>query len=362
MLSLLKEKNPSLEAELDEAYLGRLQTIPQSLLNSELQQLENSASAAQDALEKLVSSHSSSFVQLKGILDTITAGIDDLGQANLLKQGSRIDAKRAYELSDLLLKQDFELYANIEKIEELVGLPKLIETCVAAGNYTQALDLAAFARRLASRYANSKLINRIAAESSRQIELTLGVLTRLLRETPKLPVLIKVATLLRKMEPFKRTEDSNDKALLDLLWTSRLAYIRRQWTLLDSLKSTSPDSYLKRFIETFREHAFATLSALTTVFGPDTTGAAQFAREVISEFTAVVNKELPRVEDRSAFLLQLTYCSYSLGKIGVEFWPLVDLDIPDEEWTAAFENQQEVTKAAIKASEPKASEPEASEP
>ena len=90
-------------------------------------------------------------------------------------------------------------------------------------------------------------------------------LLRLLRETVKLPILIKVVSYLRRMKPFQGLDDV-DRQLEQLYLVSRLQYIRTLLSSLEPLKKQSPETYLKRYIEVFREHVFVTIVGFRSVF------------------------------------------------------------------------------------------------
>lgn len=56
------------------------------------------------------------------------------------------------------------------------------------------------------------------------------------------------------MSPYPAAADSITRQLQELFLFSRLQYIRGLLSSLDPIKKQSPDAYLKRYVEVFREN------------------------------------------------------------------------------------------------------------
>lgn len=318
------------------------------------------------------------------------------------------DSKRNTEDAVILLK-------NLETIQDILELPSLIQACVNNGYYAEALDLAAHTSRLSKRYNQVHVIQDIQDQVDDAIKSMTVQLLQLLRESVKLPTLIKVVSYLRRVPPFS-TRNSNSsttalsafsnssnshdlvtRQLQHLFLFSRLQYIRTLLDSLDPLKRQSPDMYLKRYVEVFREHVFVTVVGFRSVF-PDTqlsalesdlaalsppsssetpstnkTAAAprskisdnliaSFIRSLVSDFYNTINDIAPFIDDestRSSLWLQISYCSKSLGRVGADFWPSwqgpeissnTDKDdgaggaLSKKEWIAAIQKQMDISK------------------
>lgn len=266
------------------------------------------------------------------------------------------------------------LLKNLDKIQEMLELPTLTLACVNNGYYTEALDLASHANRLLLRFNNIKVIKDIHTQVEAALKTMLVQLLRLLRETLKLPTLIKVMSYLRRMQPFQSAPDVT-RQLQQLYLVSRLQYIRTLLSTLDPLKRQSPEVYLKRTIEVFREHVFVTVvgfrsvfpvSLSTTTSAPNGTGSSggassagdrlisSFLRTLVEELHKTIAEISPFIADegaRSSLWLQVSYCSQSLGRVGGDFWPTIQgpteegsSGITKEEWTTALRKQKEVTR------------------
>lgn len=278
------------------------------------------------------------------------------------------------------------LLKNLDKIQDMLELPMLTLACVNNGYYTEALDLANHTNRLLLRYSSIKVIQDIHQQVEEALKTMLVQLLRLLRETVKLPALIKVMSYLRRMQPFQSAPDVN-RQLQQLYLVSRLQYVRTLLSTLNPLKRQSPETYLKRYIEVFREHVFVTVVGFRSVFpeslssgshyqssSSSTTSSSStispeakspssyagerlissFLRTLVDELHETVAKISPFISDesvRSGLWLQVSYCSQSLGRVGGDFWPTIQgpleagsSGITKTEWTTALRKQKEVTR------------------
>lgn len=259
------------------------------------------------------------------------------------------------------------LLKNLDKLQDMLELPNLTLACVNNGYYTEALDLASHTSRLYARYSNIKVIQDIQSQVEDALKTMLVQLLRLLRETVKLPILIKVVSYLRRMKPFQGSDDV-DRQLEQLYLVSRLQYIRTLLSSLEPLKKQSPETYLKRYIEVFREHVFVTIVGFRSVFpeslsshtkkGTESTPGERligsFLRTLVEELRETVAEMSPFICDestRNSLWLQVSYCSQSLGRVGGDFWPTIQgpleegsSGITKHEWLQALRKQKEVSK------------------
>ncbi|ANB15564.1 Cog8p [Sugiyamaella lignohabitans] len=307
----------------------------------------------------------------------VGGGDDTSSNTNINSPGNSNSSVGANSSDDVLLLR------NLEKIQDILELPSLTLTCVRNGFYSEALDLASHARRLGIRFNNIKIIQKVQEETEQIMKVMLLQLLKLLRETAKLPTLVKIISYLRRMQPIQSlpTAEAN-RQLHHLYISSRLHFIRNQWETLSPLKQ-SPDKYLKRYIEVYREHVFATVGGFRTIFpqndlsqsgdstshqstvtgGPASSSIAskststtsrllgEFLRTTVAELEAAIKSVGPLVTDkatRASLWLQLAYCSQSLGRVGGEFWPLVqgkpNPPIPNVEWIEAIKKQRSISR------------------
>lgn len=297
---------------------------------------------------------------------------DEDNESSVNREGAA--AMRANNAESIILLK------NLDKIQDMLELPMLTLACVNNGYYTEALDLASHTSRLYQRYSSVKVIQDIHRQVEDALKSMLVQLLRLLRETVKLPTLIKVMSYLRKMQPFQSAPDAS-RQLQQLYLVSRLQYIRTLLAMLEPLKQQSPEGYLKRSLEIFREHVFVTVVGFRSVFPesistsapyqtttPSTTSApnekltsssgerliSSFLRTLVDELHQTIADISPFIDDegaRSSLWLQVSYCSQSLGRVGGDFWPTIQgpqesgsAGISKEEWITALLKQQEVSR------------------
>lgn len=354
LVELLQKDRP--ELDIHQPYLERLKTLPQSLIPSEIDHLNDGLDAIQKAVEVLGASHHQDFVaSAAGLqeLGALVADLDGVAQetAELSKKIS-LPSQKAYDAAEAVITNELALYHQIDKIQEILELPQLAQSCVSRGHYSAALDIAAFAGRLKGRYPQVKSITTLATSVDASTTTMLSILIRLLSETSQLPALIKSIAFLRRIEPFKSAPDAT-RQLQHLFLAARREFLLSQWSTLDAVKST-PHLYLKRYVELFREHVFATITSFAAVFGESNLQVSQFVRDIIiNHVTKVLDSLAPELSsaDRNSLWLQLAYCSHSFGRVGAEFWPLLNAGaVPTEEWMQAYTNQQEMARTAAESS------------
>lgn len=282
---------------------------------------------------------------------------------------------------------------NLDKIQDILELPNLVLACVNNGYYAEALDLASHCARLSKRYSGVQVVQDIQRQVDDALKTMTVQLLQLLRESVKLPTLIKVVSYLRRMPPFnsriqqqqqQQQEQSKDgrsasssqsdivtRQLQQLFLFSRLQYIRSMLSSLEALKKQSPDAYLKRYVEVFRENVFVTAVGFQSVF-PDNEASshgdrgprqsegsllvASFIKSLVADFYTTVMEISPFIDDdnaRASLWLQISYCSKSLGRVGADFWPTMQGPeersgaqgtLSKEEWIAAIQTQLDISR------------------
>ncbi|CAG8447593.1 10770_t:CDS:1 [Acaulospora colombiana] len=240
-----------------------------------------------------------------------------------------------------------------DSLLEILEIPQLMEICVRSGLYSEAMDLSGYVTGLISKYPAIPLIKHIEQEVKQTTQIMLSKLITLLSQQIKLPGCLKVIGYLRRMEAF-------DEAELQLVFLlSRDTYLQ---SLIRSLEKEKRDPvhYLRKYIDTFREHFFDIVTQYRSIFSDDGTGVTPVyssftipsppsqwmsnehsssrhtihATTVFSDYTIHVLEQLtsalaeftPLISDTSSLssiLIQLMYCGMSLGRVGIDFRHLV---------------------------------------
>ncbi|WWD16818.1 hypothetical protein CI109_101250 [Kwoniella shandongensis] len=210
-----------------------------------------------------------------------------------------------------------------DKLQDLLELPQLMETCVRNGYYQEAMELLAHSRSLAQRYANIALVQDVAKEVEGILQLMLAQLLALLREPVKLPALVKTVAFLRRLNAIDETE-------LGLVFiASRYYNFRTQLAQIERDK-TEPVRYLRKYIDLFREHVYDIIAQFTAIFldSPEALPhITSFAHQAIAELVDLVGSHIPRISSDSAsmssILIQLGYCAMSFSRVGLDFSALI---------------------------------------
>ncbi|KAH3671946.1 hypothetical protein OGAPHI_000132 [Ogataea philodendri] len=264
---------------------------------------------------------------------------------------------------------------NMDSIMDILELPALANACVKTGHYAECVEIASHVRRLSIRYSDIDIIQKVEHDVQLEIREMVNGLIRLLNTDLRQSSIIKIATYLKRIGPFqKTTNESENNALLqnkntdainnDLLQKiflkSRYQFILNELEVLSPLKkSNSTDKYLKRCLEVIREHCFQTIVTFESIF-PNESGKAvnnllySFIKSLILRLCEILKEGFTKIEESSkdGLLLQLIYCSQSLGRISGDF-NLVILDqlddvIDKENWCAILKKQRELIKSLSK--------------
>lgn len=227
---------------------------------------------------------------------------------------------------------------------EILEIPQLIDTFVRNGYYEEAMDLKNYAQRLVIRYPNVGVLARIANEVEQCGTMMLNQLVNLLRGDVKLPVCIRVIGYLRRLEAYSEYE------LRLMFLQQRDQFFRAQLPQ----PTGEPADYLKRYIDSSREHFFDIITQYRAIFsdgasaqgllaGPTSSSAgglpvdpslgsntvlstlsilSSYVTTVLEDFIGQLETHLPRIVDipqLGSLLTQTMYYGMSLGRVGIDF-------------------------------------------
>jgi hypothetical protein len=373
LIQAVPEDKLSISSYDFQGYLEHLRRLPQDSIASEKEHLETSSKSIKTTLVSLTKKSQQQFIASARAVSELGNAFDKFQQTvdSLNEKVPNVEHE-IHHVKQLKAEPDnngtIVLLRNLDKIQDILELPSLTLACVRNGLYSEALDLASHCRRLGIRYKNINIIQQIQLETEKVMKTMLLQLVKLLRETTKLPTLIKIVSYLRRMQPFQSAPHAT-RQLQQLFLVSRLAYIRSQWSILAPLKQT-PEKYVKRYLEVYREHVFATVGGFDTIFPVDDQSSstrieanssradiqvkeqlmAEFLRATVQELRQTMDQVSPLITDKSArssLWLQMAYCSQSLGRVGAEFWPTIQGDQTagtNEEWAEAIQKQRDISR------------------
>lgn len=324
--------NPSYLSHLTSLSLPQILQEPATLaseasfLTSELTNLCHSQYQTFLSLHTASTALSSSFSSFSSSLSALVDAVPALeSQCSTFAQETRQLREERRKVTTVLEQH--------EKLLDILEIPQLIDTCVKNGYYQEALDLANHTSSLVKRFPTIPIIRSVEVEVTNAINQMHSQLLQLLQEPAKLPSLLKAVNFLRRMNVL----DEEELALAFL--TSRGAYMRALFEAIERERTMDAARFLKKWIELWREGVYDVVTQFTSIFlerPPPTSHSSlppdlrpfltTFANTLIHQLLAVISRTIPQITDSpalSSLLTQLSYCSSSFARIGLDFRALL---------------------------------------
>lgn len=326
---------------------------------------------------------SQSFSTLSTSLDGFIDATDSLKQAVAGFEQRVSEPRRKRERMAVVRER-------MEEVEELMEAPSVVDACVRAGHWAEAIDVSVRLSELHTRLSKSAsrssdvdahagallILGRIKDEVSvALLSLRARVLESLLQRTLKLPGAVRGVGVLRRIaERGLSTTASNNQAREMDEDSLRIVFLAARWRCLrselenveaqmaasgirlpsgsglppdirqdDSLVGAEENEertrWVKRWIEVWREIVGETIGMYTEVFLsstslntaikseaplalPSTAPLALFLTTALSALSEVFSAAVPALTapaSLSSLLTQLSYCSHSFARHGLEF-------------------------------------------
>ncbi|KAL4458513.1 hypothetical protein ABPG75_013378 [Micractinium tetrahymenae] len=265
---------------------------------------------------------------LQAQLRAATGHLDDLAR-DLPKLQAACDRFRQDAAAIATKRADTrQLYGAHPTVLEILEVPQLMDTCCRSGNFDEALDLRAFVNKVAVMHGELPVVQRLVAEVASVSADMLEQLLQRLQGAIQLPECLRIIGYLRRLAAFPEPE-------------LRRAFLQRReaWIagLAGELDDTHPYEFLKRLTDVYRLHLFDVVMQYRAIFADDARDQGgkgprdggilyTWAQRRIAAYLDAVRTHLPRIQEGGSLASVLDhamYCGGSLGRVGLDFRPLL---------------------------------------
>ena len=260
------------------------------------------------------------------------------------------------------------ILSNIDSVLDLLELPTLCKVCILQGNYQESLEISILVQTLVIRFPNLTIFQNIHYQVEQELKLMVKGLIKLLNTNLKQNNILKIFQILNKLDLLNYNTSSaisssvnvtsnkklqKDKFLKIVYLNARFKFIINELSNLTPLLKFNKLTYLKRYIEIYREFIFNSLSIYHAIFNyspasndidikheEDNLLISQFIKNLASLLAEELKKYLPELiapsekddnidkqTQKDGLILQIIYLCQSLAKYNVDFESLITWEL-----------------------------------
>lgn len=256
--------------------------------------------------------------EMAASLDALDADLPKLQAAAdaFRRDGASINARR---------EANRQLYAAHPALLDLLEIPALMDTCIRSGNFDEALDLRAYTNKLSVVHGELPIVRHLVEDVASASDAMLEQLLARLAGAIQLPECLRVISFIRRLALFPEPE-------------IRLQFLQRREAWIASMAADLDDrsayEFLKRLTDVYRLHVFDVTMQYRAIFAESATSNTHddggilyaWAERRVSAYLDAVAAHLPHITDGgglASVLDHVMYCGASLGRVGLDFRPLV---------------------------------------
>ncbi|XP_076325320.1 conserved oligomeric Golgi complex subunit 8 [Tachypleus tridentatus] len=239
--------------------------------------------------------------------------------------------KEESEQINLRRHQASQTLSKYTQLLDILEIPQVMDTCVRNDYCEDALELAAYVRRLEKKYSSIPLVASIAREVQESYRLMLNKLLQQLRTNIELPACLKVIGFIRRMDVFSEAE-----------LRIRFLQARDAWfqSVLQNIPNINSYNHITKTIEASRVHLFDIITQYRAIFSDEDPWPSNYGRESqqnnsaifhswltyrVTEFLQTLQKDISLYEGErlDSILAQCMYFGLSFSRVGADFRPLL---------------------------------------
>ncbi|KAJ8919495.1 hypothetical protein NQ315_002116 [Exocentrus adspersus] len=313
-------------------YLTKLGTYKLEELAKEPDRLKEEASSIREQIQELAVTNYKTFIETADCsrelfkqFNVIESKLDHLIEdIPLFEEECKKFAEESSSINHLRKLTSLTLTKSVQLLE-ILELPQLMNSFINDGLYEDALELAAYVRKLYNKHPDIPIFKSIVDDVDKAWLLMLHQLLTQLRQDLSLPKCLQIVGHLRRMQVFTEPE-------------LRLKFLQtRDCWLQKCLKAIPRDDvghHLTKTIEVTRVNLFNIVTQYRAIFNDDEHGPLaslkmqnvnqnviffSWIKDKISEFLASLEEDIKNVSSIETILDQCMYFGLSFSKVGCDF-------------------------------------------